>query len=436
MTRLSVVSKKDGKVVGSKEPLLAKDGSDVSTDDESVNGAITISTKTTSTTGCPVMDFRLPERMFSRHPGGQEHLKTAKASECPGLMFLSYHVGYDLDGIIATQAKSMGVKMPERGPFYDECHAMVQKVKAEHPEQRYIFIAWCLLITTLLPLSFAWYLTAPSVAAGIATALVFEAYFLNIFHTRHHKGEKLYGVPLLDRLTSPIYEVVDNTWGYMPEAWRRNHHVRHHINTNNEVDPDLPAMYPIIRMFPSQPKLWFHKFQTFYWPLMMPLSVARFPISNVLEHGGNPIYFLLWVTMMFVLPALVNGRDGLLCSALINVFAGYSITYKFAVSHSHEELVDWDSVQTATTDADHVDKWLVQQITESTSWGGYWSTLLCGGLNLQIEHHLAPSVDPPLLAFIAPKLRKICEKHKLKYVAEPTFFHAAAKFHARLWKLG
>ncbi|CAE7549330.1 Fad4 [Symbiodinium sp. CCMP2456] len=393
----------------------------------------------TARKSCRVEDFKLPiQGTFRSHPGGQEHLKTAEQSECPVLLFLVYHMGCDLDGRIAGALKAQGLEMPQYGELFAEVHALVRKVKEEHRKQHWVFVAWSLIITAGLFTVFPWFLLCPSVAASIFASFLFEVYFLNIFHTRHHNGGKLYDIPWLDRLTAPLYEVVDNIWGYHPAAWRKNHHVYHHMNTNANCDPDLPAMYPLIRLFQSQERRWFHVAQTFYWPLLLPFSVTRFPLQNVFVHGGPWGYFVLWIVLMWVLPCL-HGLPGLRATLLVQSLTGLTITTKFAVSHSHTDLVAHSSRNAhslLTTKHTKMDAWMANQIEESMSWGGYWMTVIFGGINMQIEHHLAPALDPPLLWFMADGLRKICKEHNVQYTHEPSLFHAMVSLHRRLWMMG
>lgn len=42
-------------------------------------------------------------------------------------------------------------------------------------------------------------------------------------------------------------------------------------------------------------------------------------------------------------------------------------------------------------------------------------SILCGGLDRQIEHHLFPTLPPPRLREIAPEVRAICERHGVVY---------------------
>ena len=38
-------------------------------------------------------------------------------------------------------------------------------------------------------------------------------------------------------------------------------------------------------------------------------------------------------------------------------------------------------------------------------------SMLCGGLDKQIEHHLFPTLPPPRLREIAPEVQEVCERY-------------------------
>ena len=42
-------------------------------------------------------------------------------------------------------------------------------------------------------------------------------------------------------------------------------------------------------------------------------------------------------------------------------------------------------------------------------------SILCGALNLQIEHHLFPRLPPHRLRELAPRVRALCEAHGIRY---------------------
>lgn len=47
-----------------------------------------------------------------------------------------------------------------------------------------------------------------------------------------------------------------------------------------------------------------------------------------------------------------------------------------------------------------------------------WLSILCGGLDKQIEHHLFPRLPPNRLRQIAPRVRAICEQHGVRYTSD------------------
>jgi fatty acid desaturase len=270
-------------------------------------------------------------------------------------------------------------------------------------------------------------------------AFLFDVYFLNIFHTRHHKGGKLYGVRWLDTVLLPFYGFVENTWGYNVAAWCINHHMRHHMHTNDdECDPDVPAAYPAIRNFDKQDRHSFHAFQSIYICAWMAFSTIRFPFQNLFDYNGPKAFFAMWVVLMWAVPAYLHGMAGLTWSVLTQVLNGYMLTYKFAVSHTHPDLPKHgdDHAELKRMSMSTVDGWIASQVKESMSWGGYWVTLVYGGINMQIEHHLAPALDPPLLWFMADGVKQICKTHGIHYAREPSWGHAIYRFHQRLWAMG
>jgi delta11-fatty-acid desaturase len=54
----------------------------------------------------------------------------------------------------------------------------------------------------------------------------------------------------------------------------------------------------------------------------------------------------------------------------------------------------------------------------------YFVYLFTGGLNLQIEHHLFPSVNHCHLRKLQPHVIRLCKKHGVKYSESPTVWEA------------
>jgi fatty acid desaturase len=65
-------------------------------------------------------------------------------------------------------------------------------------------------------------------------------------------------------------------------------------------------------------------------------------------------------------------------------------------------------------------------------------SVLCGGLDRQIEHHLFPSLPPQRLREIAPEVRAICARHGVEYRSQswPRTLQKALAQVARLSRSG
>jgi fatty acid desaturase len=59
-----------------------------------------------------------------------------------------------------------------------------------------------------------------------------------------------------------------------------------------------------------------------------------------------------------------------------------------------------------------------QVVTARNITGGWWTTLIFGGLNYQIEHHLFPGMPRPNLAHAQPLVRAFCVENGFKYTEE------------------
>merc|ERR1719382_77485 len=136
---------------------------------------------------------------------------------------------------------------------------------------------------------------------------------------------------------------------------------------------------------------------------------------------------------MFVAPLCMHGWWGLSSGIFALNIAGASLAYKFAVSHTHDDLKIQPTTKDEYTD---IDKWIRAQLADSISYGGLWTTFIFGGINMQVEHHIAPSLDPPLYHYLAPDIKRICKKYDVRYTYEPSFFHAVWRFHWKLWIMG
>mmetsp|Transcript_2335 Transcript_2335/g.6501 ORF Transcript_2335/g.6501 Transcript_2335/m.6501 type:complete len:402 (+) Transcript_2335:83-1288(+) len=367
---------------------------------------------------------------FPNHPGGQSTLAFARESKRPDLLFLSYHLGFDLNGRIAKTAKSKKVTMPNTGPMYNEMHEAVIRIRKEHPEQYWIYVGWCLLTTVAMIVLFPMWIKYPNWFTTPTLAFLMVTYSFNIFHMRHHKGGNLYGIPWLNKLTEPFYDFMECCWAIKPQAWIDNHQASHHLYTNFVDDHDVENPFPFIRTHPEQPKKFYHKLQPLYTPFLFCANGLAFPMNNFFKYNGSLFHLISWFCCTFALPIYLHGWSALFHVGLMYGGSSVAMAYMFQVSHNHGDLGDRKD-----ENIDTVDDWIRRQCAESISWGGYFAGLFFGGINYQVEHHICPAHDSTLYHFYRPELERIARKYGVNYTYEPTFAHAVFKYHQWLYLL-
>jgi linoleoyl-CoA desaturase len=80
--------------------------------------------------------------------------------------------------------------------------------------------------------------------------------------------------------------------------------------------------------------------------------------------------------------------------------------------HVGDDVKSWP----AGTKAHGRGEWYAMQVEASNDFEVSWPiSVLCGGLDKQIEHHLFPTIPPERLRAIAPEVRKICETYGVEY---------------------
>ena len=124
---------------------------------------------------------------------------------------------------------------------------------------------------------------------------------------------------------------------------------------------------------------------------------------------GLPLYRLGWAQAWW-LYLWMHGTSSLVVGVL------------FVISHNHPRM--HQKFGTPAMVSTVYSQFVQTTVHHSLSWGGLTACLLFGGINYQVEHHLAPSASPLLLHYAAPFIQEILRKHSLPYQYEPTGVHA------------
>ncbi len=221
------------------------------------------------------------------------------------------------------------------------------------------------------------------------------------------------------------------------EAWHRGHNLRHHPYTNIAgKDPDIH--FGPVRLNAHTPHRWFHYFQLPYtifgmWPAFAIGMNSHF--SGLLDITREEKDFLPDDSYESVKGAFVMAfrkyipyfaKEYVLFPAL----AG-PMFWKVLLGNWMAETMR-DVYSAASIFCGHVGPdleghphgtqakgrggWYAMQIDQAQNFEvPYALSVLCGGLDYQIEHHLFPKLPPERLREVAPEVRQICEDHGLKY---------------------
>lgn len=225
------------------------------------------------------------------------------------------------------------------------------------------------------------------------------------------------------------------------EGWRLGHNVKHHGNTNIAgKDPDIH--FGLARLTPHVP----HKFQ--HWlqlPFMLFVLAPNFAmLMNMHFTGLYDAYFDNGMPQPDVLPDRSRASVRHAWKRALGKWAPYyAKNYVFFPALAGPMfwkvlLGNWlaettrDLYTAATIFCGHAGAevqsyplgttskskghWYAMQVESSNNYEVPWVlSVLCGGLDRQIEHHLFPTLPPQRIRAIAPEVRALCEEHGVQY---------------------
>jgi len=213
------------------------------------------------------------------------------------------------------------------------------------------------------------------------------------------------------------------------QIWSTSHIISHHIHTL--TPEDLQDNYPLKRVQPALPFKWFHRFQHVYiwfiYILGLPLwtmsdfvesipvlftgrhAMRRFTFRERLE---NTVTLGLNIIITIVFPFFfLPFWWALLVTLCSNVPASLMLVIQIAVNHEVPETM-------SKTDPDNkkID-WGSHQVLTSHNFGvdSKFALHFSGGLNMQVEHHLFPSVHYSHYPALAEIVQEACKEFNLPY---------------------
>ncbi|GAA3274580.1 acyl-CoA desaturase [Dactylosporangium vinaceum] len=220
------------------------------------------------------------------------------------------------------------------------------------------------------------------------------------------------------RLSEGLGMVAGNLMMGMSYGWWMNKHTRHHANPNHEDhDPDVApdiivwstrqaeqAKGPARLIGGHQALLFFpllllEGFNLHVSSLRALPTVKRRGLESVLLWGHVVGYL---AAVFLILPPLPAIGFILIHQCVFGLYLGMT----FAPNHKGMPML---------TAADELDFLRKQVLTSRNVRGGRWLDAALGGLNLQIEHHLFPSMPAPNLRKAQPIVEQYCAEIGVPY---------------------
>jgi linoleoyl-CoA desaturase len=238
--------------------------------------------------------------------------------------------------------------------------------------------------------------------------------------------------------------------------WRAKHNTLHHASPNvMGVDTDIEQM-PFARLAPNQPWRRWHRAQHLYlWFLYGFMALSWLLVSDTRtvisgRHGdhvlprrpkflevativGGKVLHLTWAVVVPLLfcPAWAVLAFYLACSWCV----GFALAVMFQIAHCVEEA------EFTTPDSPHRGPdFAIRQLRSTvdvridTPIVGWFLRWWMGGLDHQVEHHLAPRLPHTIYPLLAARVEELCSTRELAHRCHASL-GAALRSHARWLRL-
>ncbi|MCE3013938.1 MAG: fatty acid desaturase [Proteobacteria bacterium] len=257
--------------------------------------------------------------------------------------------------------------------------------------------------------------------------------------------------PTFNRGFITVYEIIAC---FSADQYRLRHLSLHHAQPNvGQLDNDLHAKN-LLRFSPAFPHMPHHRFQYLYAPFLYSLGIIqiawiedlkRLFTSKLAGHAHTPwkpkdiikqvSLKLAHFTVFLALPlTLFPASSVLLAYLYVYLIGSLGIALIFQVTHVNT-LVEFPSVDESM----RVKKdWYEHQIATAINYApkSRLVLFLTGGVNLQIEHHLFPSVSFLELPHLRSIVKKTAKEFHIPYHECASFTEALGEHFKFLKTLG
>jgi linoleoyl-CoA desaturase len=288
---------------------------------------------------------------------------------------------------------------------------------------------------------------------GLAILLgVFAAFIgFNISH------DAIHGSFSASKTTNKILSYTFYLVGANPYVWSISHNIVHHTYTNIAGhDEDIEVAPGLIRLDKDEKVNKVQRYQHFYAFLLYGLSSLSWVLrkdykkffqekigQHTTTHHPRIEYFnlffykFLYYLMFIVIPIIVlsvSWWQVLVGFLVMHVVEGVVIGLVFQLAHVVEET----TFPLPNEEGNVEEAWAVHQMqtTANFSRKSWLANFLCGGLNMQIEHHLFPKICHIHYKDLSKIVSATAKECNVPYLENATFFTALQSHYRLLKKMG
>jgi fatty acid desaturase len=304
-----------------------------------------------------------------------------------------------------------------RGTDYARLSCLVRQAGLLDRRPRHY--AWRITITVVLLLGgWAAFLLVGDSWWQLAVAAYLAVMFTQLAFLGHDAGHRQ--VTRSRRVSYILGILLGNLGIGLSYGWWVSKHTRHHANPNTEgADPDI--MMKAIAMTPRQASTSrglsqiVYRCQAYLFFPMLLGEAASLHVASVralVDRSSRRqpaevillgLHFAGYLTVVF---AVLSPLRAVIFILVQQGLFGFYMGASFAPNHKGMPILQPE---------DEHDFLRRQVLTSRNVRGGWFTDLLLGGLNYQIEHHLFPSMPRPSLRRSQALIREFCRHEGLPY---------------------
>jgi len=413
------------------------------------------------------------------HPAGSRAILLGRGRDCT-VLFESYHTILPSDALLEKyrvsapnakleESRSAKLFSFEEGGFYRTLKQRTREYfKTNNLTTKATTMEIIYFVATILSIYFC---TWAAFVQGSLIAAVLHGVGRAICIIQPTHATSHYAMFRSVWLNQWAYRISMALSGSSPAQWTTKHIINHHVETNL-CPTDDDTMYPIKRILHEFPRLFFHKYQHIYIWLVYPYTTILWHFSNLAklaigaargqmyegiakvsqETSGDwvetamTLFFFTFFRLLLpflCLPFTTAATVFLLSEWTCSTW----FALQFAVSHEVDECVEHEKSVLDTLKANEAKgvvnqgglvDWGAHQVRASHNYSAdsLLSLHFSGGLNLQIEHHLFPSIHYTHYPALSKIVQQTCKEFNLPYTLSPSMMGAVTKHYQQLKKMG